>query len=362
MDRKRFLANLRQSKLLTETQVEVARQLPARSGREVAEALVQKELLTHFQAERLLAGRNTGFVLGPYRILDLLGRGGMGSVFKAEHGPLKRVVALKVLAPKLVSCERARGLFLREVHAAAQIVHPNIVAAFDAGEAEGHYFLALEYVDGPNLEQLVRKYGPLPAGLACDYIKQTANGLQAAHTLGVVHRDIKPSNLLVHRGKLHDSPDLVKISDFGLARLNSAVEGVAEAPNTIPAQQNTVMGTPDYLSPEQARDVQLADIRSDLYSLGCTLYYLLAGQVPFPGGTALEKLIRHSAEFPDPLEACRPDVPVAVLDIVERLLCKTPDARFQTAQELAEALQPYAVGGPTPGLCSAPLSNPELAQ
>jgi serine/threonine-protein kinase len=363
MDRRTFLANLRQSQLLTETQfTQFARALPGTDGREVAEALVQNDLLTHFQAERLLAGRNTGFVLGPYRILDRLGHGGMGRVFKAEHIALKRTVALKVLAPRLVSCERARALFLREVHAAAQIVHPNIVTALDADEADGLYFLALEYVDGPDLDQLVRKHGPLPVGLACDYIRQTAHGLQAAHALGMVHRDIKPSNLLVQRGSLDkDSPSLIKISDFGLARLSSSLEDVANGASTIPTQQNTVMGTPDFLSPEQARDLHCADIRSDLYSLGCTFYYLLAGQVPFPGGTALEKLIRHSAEFPAPLEACRPDVPVPVLDIVERLLCKAPDARFQTPGELAEALQAYAVEGPTPWACSASPSDPELA-
>src|SRR5262249_44838474 len=156
------------------------------------------------------------------------------------------------------------------------------------------YYLVLEYVDGPNLDQLVRQQGPLPVGLACDYIKQTANGLRAAHALGMVHRDIKPSNLLVQRRGLHeDAPGLIKINDFGLARLH-APEVSADAPNhagTILVKQNTVMGTPDYLSPEQARDLHSADIRSDLYSLGCTFYYLLTGRVVFPGGTPLEKLL-----------------------------------------------------------------------
>jgi eukaryotic-like serine/threonine-protein kinase len=362
-DRKTFLANLRQSKLLTAAQLTgVLRVLPATArGQDVARALVKKELLTRFQAERLLAGRNTGFVLGRYRILDQLGRGGMGRVFKAEHRTMKRLVALKVLAPKLLQSERARTLFLREVQAAAQIVHPNVVAAFDANEEKGHYFLVLEYVDGPNLDQLVREQGPLPVGLACDYIKQTANGLQAAHALGMVHRDIKPSNLLVQRRTPHEhSPGLLKISDFGLARLNAPPSGAAaDHAGTILTKQNTVMGTPDFLSPEQARDLHRADIRSDLYSLGCTFYYLLTGQVPFPGGTALEKLIRHSAEEPAPLADCRPDVPVAVAAIVRRLLCKAPTERYQTPRELAEALEPYAVGGPTPW-ASPPPSGMDL--
>lgn len=359
LDRKTFLANLRQSKLLTEKQfAAVLHELSATAcGRDVARVLVKKELLTRFQAERLLAGRNSGFVLGQYRILDQLGHGGMGRVFKAEHRAMKRLVALKVLASKLLQCERARGLFLREVQAAARIDHPNVVAAFDASEEAGHYFLVLEYVDGPNLDQLVRAQGPLPVGLACDYIKQTANGLQAAHALGMVHRDIKPSNLLVQRRGLDaDSPGLIKISDFGLARLHAPPSGAAASggAGTILAKQNTVMGTPDFLSPEQARDLHRADIRSDLYSLGCTFYYLLSGRAPFAGGSALEKLIRHGAEQPKPLTDYRSDVPSAVLEIVRRLMCKVPDERYQTPRELAEALGPYAVGGPTPWAASAP--------
>ena len=167
---------------------------------------------------------------------------------------MKRVVALKVLAPDLMRTERAEALFLREIRAIAQLVHPNIVTAYDANEDDGRYYLVLEYVDGPNLDQLVRKQGPLPVGLACDYIKQAANGLQAAHVLGMLHRDIKPANILVQRRGLQEhSPGLIKISDFGLARLHSPDTSV-DAPNhagTILAKENTVMGTPDFLSPEQ---------------------------------------------------------------------------------------------------------------
>ena len=364
MDRKTFLANLRQSKLLNEAQLTgVLPTLPANArGQDIARVLIEQELLTRFQAERLLAGRNTGFVLGQYRILDQLGRGGMGRVFKAEHRAMKRLVALKVLAPQMLRCERARALFLREVQAAAQIVHPNVVAAFDANVEDGQYFLALEYVDGPNLDQLVREQGPLPVGLACDYIQQTANGLQAAHALGMVHRDIKPSNLLVQRRPRHDqSPGLLKISDFGLARLNTPKSGAfADHAGTILTKQNTVMGTPDFLSPEQARDLHRVDIRSDLYSLGCTFYYLLTGKVPFPGGTPLEKLIRHSAEEPAPLTEYRLDVPEAVASIVRRLLHKTPEQRYQTPRALVEVLAPHAVGGPTPWASTPPPCNREF--
>ncbi len=351
--RKKFLANLRRSNLLPEAQfADILRELPpTERGRPIARALVEKGLLTRFQAERLLIGRTSGFQLGQYRILDQLGRGGMGRVFKAEHATMKRVVALKVLAPDLIQTERAQELFLREIRAAAQLVHPNIVTAYDANEDAGRYYLVLEYVDGPNLEQLVRNQGPLPVGLACDYIKQAANGLQVAHALGMLHRDIKPANILVQRRGLQEhSPGLIKISDFGLARLHSPQTSV-DAPNhagTILARENTVMGTPDYLSPEQARDLHETDIRSDLYSLGGTFYFLLTGQVPFPGGSILEKLIRHGAEKPRPIQDLRPDVPPEVAAIAMRLLEKHPDERYATPEELAAALEPYAVGGPTP--------------
>jgi serine/threonine-protein kinase len=275
---------------------------------------------------------------------------------------MKRIVALKVLAPDLMRTSRAQDLFLHEVRAVAQLVHPNIVTAYDANEVSGRYYLVLEYVDGPNLDQLVRQQGPLPMGQACDYIRQIALGLQCAHNLRMLHRDIKPSNVLVQRRGLdRDSPGLVKISDFGLARLHIPnTPGTAGSAHTILTKENTVMGTPDYLSPEQARDLHKTDIRSDLYSLGCTFYFLLTRQVPFPGGTSLEKLIRHNAQQPRPLAPLRPDVPATVAAIVEQLMAKHPDDRFQTPLELVEALQPYAVSGPMPWAPRSPAPEPEV--
>ncbi|NBO91351.1 MAG: serine/threonine protein kinase [Planctomycetia bacterium] len=356
-DRDTFLSFLSQSGLVTEEQIAGIRSrfTDKSDGRSLARALVEQGVLTRFQADRLLMGRTAGFQLGPYRILDQLGRGGMGRVYKAEHRTMGRLVALKVLAPELLKTERAVQLFLREVRAVGQLVHPHIVTAFDANEAAGRYYLVLEFVDGPNLDQLVRRQGPLTPGLACDYIRQAASGLQYAHQRGMVHRDIKPANILVQRrGQDGDSsPGLVKVSDFGLARLaapsdDNPLYQANTSPGTIETRANSVMGTPDYLSPEQSRSLHQTDIRSDIYSLGCTFYFLLTGQVPFPGGTTLEKLIRHNTERPMAIPKFRQDVPPPVLVILEKMIAKAPENRFQTPGEVADALQPYAVSGPTP--------------
>jgi serine/threonine protein kinase len=208
----------------------------------------------------------------------------------------------------------------------------------------------MEYVDGPNLEHLVRQQGVLPVGVACDFIRQTANGLQHAHEMGMVHRDIKPANLLAQRpaGNSPYAACTIKILDFGLARLHTMGPDGAPSGDSIMAAENTVLGTPDYLSPEQARNLHQVDIRSDLYSLGCTFYYLLTGRVPFAGGTTLEKLVRHSTETPVAVEQLRPDVSPPVAAIVRRLMAKDPRQRFQTPAELVAALAPFATQAPTP--------------
>jgi eukaryotic-like serine/threonine-protein kinase len=347
MDRQTFLANVLQSGLVPEGDLD--RLLPrlsgADGGTEVARTLVELGALTRFQAERLLAGRTAGFLPGQYRILDQIGRGGMGYVYRAEHRTMGRHVALKLLSPQLLKTDRARDLFLREVRALAQLVHPNIVTAFDAGETAGRFYIVLELVDGPNLDQLVRAEGPLAVERACEYVRQIALGLSCAHGIGIVHRDVKPANLLLRRGA--DFAGTVKISDFGLARLRAPDAADAGQQGTILAKENTVMGTPDYLSPEQGRCLHQADVRSDLYSLGCTFYFLLTGRVPFPGGTTVDKLIRHNIDPAPDVRETRPDVPAPVAEVVARLLAKAPTDRFQTAAELAEILTPLAAAGPT---------------
>jgi serine/threonine-protein kinase len=365
VDRQTFLANLRQSGLVAEEQLAaVAGELPeSPRGRVVARALVARGLITKFQAEQLLAGRTGGFFLGPYRILEQLGQGGMGRVYKAEHRALGRIVALKVLAPSVLKSHKAQALFLREVQAVARLVHPNLVTAFDADQAGGRYYLVLEYVNGPNLDQLVRGEGPLPVGQACEFIRQVALGLEHAHERGLVHRDVKPSNILLQRtgGTGQEAYGLAKLGDFGLVRLGAPGRAGHDAPGTIVTNPNAVMGTPDYLSPEQARDVHKTDIRSDLYSLGCTLYYLLTARVPFPGGNTLEKLIRHGTEEAEPVERLRPGVPPALAAVVRRLMAKKPAERFQTPAELAAALAPFAVnspGAPPAGVPAVPFVDP----
>jgi serine/threonine-protein kinase len=346
MDRQTFLTHLRQSKLVGRRELrDLEQRLPeTERGRIVARALVEWGVLTRFQAELLLAGRSSGFVLGQYRILDQLGQGGMGRVFKALHLRMHRTVALKVLAPQVMQSEKAKRLFQREVRATGQLSHPNIVTAYDANHVHGRYFLVMEYVDGLNLDQLVRQRGRLPVGLACDLIRQAALGLQYAYERGTVHRDIKPANLIAQRGPMRGSPYVLKILDFGLARLHDAEEAQTPSDSVVTAKR-VVLGTPDFLSPEQARDTHAVDVRSDLYSLGCTFYFLLAGQVPYPGGTKIEKLIRHGTETAAPVESIRPDVSPAVGAVVRKLMAKDMTDRYQSPAELAEALEPFAQPG-----------------
>jgi serine/threonine-protein kinase len=355
VDRQTFLRRLRRSELLTDAQFDAAADLlpETNQGRLLARTLVREGVLTRFQAEQLLAGRTSGFRLGRYRILDRVGQGGMGRVFKAEHRTLGRLVALKVLAPRVLRTGRAQGFFLREARAVAQLDHPNIVAALDAGLDAGRSYLVMEYIDGPNLDELVRTHGPLPVGQACDLARQAADGLAYAGARGMVHRDVKPANLLVQS---RAGRAVVKISDFGLARLGGSAGNGADDLGTIEARADTVMGTPDYIAPEQARNLHNADARSDLYSLGCTLYYLLTGAVPFPGGTTLEKLVRATIEDPEPVERLRPEVPPAVASVVRRLMAKSPEDRFQTAAAAAAALEPFCTPAPAP----APASRPSV--
>ena len=270
-----------------------------------------------------------------YAVESVVGRGGMGRVYKARHRMMDRAVAVKVIHREWVQRQEAIDRFRREVKAAASLDHRNIVSAYDAEQVQGLHILVMEYVDGVDLAQTVKRGGPLPVSVACDYIRQAAEGLQHAHDLGMVHRDIKPHNLIVTKG------DVVKILDFGLASLVSQAaedEFATQDADGNLTLMGAIMGTPDFISPEQAHSARGVDGRSDLYSLGMTLYFLLAGRVPFEAGSAAEKLERHASADPMPLTALRNDVPQDLIDIINRMIAKEPSARFQTPTEVAKAL------------------------
>lgn len=340
IDAHTFIEHLLQSDLLeTDAMNRLATEGPhTDDALEVARFLVRQQLLTRYQAEQILGGQSTGFKLGQYRILDELGRGGMGRVYKAVHQTMGRTVALKVLAPSLTKTPKSREQFRQEIRAAAKLNHPNIVTAYDANQAGDACFLVMEYVDGPNLSDLVKQRGPLPLEQACEFIRQTAFGLANAHEQHLVHRDIKPANLIV---QTTSAGPIVKILDFGLARI---IQPNSQAEQSAASGELMMAGTPDYVAPEQARNQARADGRSDLYSLGCTFYYLLTGTVPFPGGTAIEKLVRHYSDEPTDIRHLRPEIPDGLAGIVHKLLAKKPTDRFQTAFELIDALNRLAVG------------------
>jgi hypothetical protein len=260
-----------------------------------------------------------------YEILGPVGAGGMGVVYKALQRNLDRVVAVKLLRGRLTGRPGFAERFAAEVRALARLNHPNVVAAYDADRAGDRHFVAMEYVEGESLDALVRRRGPLPPAEACDLVRQAAAGLQHASEHGIVHRDVKPANLLLARG------GMVKVVDFGLSRLALDAEPVAgSAP--------PVLGTPEYMAPEQARAPDRADSRSDLYALGCTLYFLLAGRPPFDGAAVLQTLLAHQDTAPPPIRAVRPEVPAAVAAVLDRLLAKNPAARYATPAEAAAAV------------------------
>jgi serine/threonine protein kinase len=278
-----------------------------------------------------------------FEIVGILGRGGMGVVYEARQLSLDRLVALKVLDVKPDSDPTNLDRIRREARVTARLAHPHIVTVYDAGQIGNQFFIAMEYVVGIDLHRLIEQSGPLPVAQACEYMRQAALGLQHAHEQGLVHRDIKPSNLIVTE-PVGAPGSVLKILDLGLARLTEAVEQPnGEAPLT---HHGAFMGTPDFMAPEQANDARAADFRSDLYSLGCTFYFVLTGQTPFAAATPLAKLMQHQLNDPPPLEGLRPDIAPAVSALIRRLMAKRPIDRFGSAAELAEAIARIQAGHP----------------
>jgi serine/threonine protein kinase len=341
-----FLQTLHASGLLPPETVATLTSRPMpQDPRAWASELIERGLLTGYQAEQLLAG-NASLILGQYRVLDSLGSGGMGRVYKAEHILMRRLVALKVVGSAHDS-DRLHA-FLREIEAAARLSHPNIVAAYDAGVANGMRFLVMEYVDGVDLDRLVRAVGPLAPRVASEYVRQAALALQYAFERGVLHRDVKPANLLAEQGGDPHSAGRIKVLDLGLALATRV------GSDSDPSAANRLSGTPDFLAPEVAHDADSRDVRSDLYSLGCTLYYLLTGRVPFPGGTWTEKLLRHQYDAPTPLRELAPTVPAALATLVERLMAKVPAERYESPAAVAHALEAWLALGEEPAAAAAP--------
>lgn len=296
-------------------------------------------LLSPAQPAPAIAGEIPAALLNHprYRVMEQIGFGGMGAVFKAEHRLMQRTVALKMVHPFLLSNDQAVERFRREVQVAAKLGHPNIVASYDADQAGGLNFLVMEYVAGESLEQRIAKQGPAPVVDAIDWIRQAALGLQHAHEQRMAHRDIKPQNLML------TADNQIKILDFGLSRL--VTERAADSGILMPGGENAgqthahmILGTPDYIAPEQIASSRGADIRADIYSLGCTLYFLLTGRPPFPEGTVAEKLFAHEHTPLPRITEIRPDVSSELAGVLDRMTAKRPEDRFATPGEVAAAL------------------------
>ena len=320
-----LLAVIRQSGVLNDRQFEevcgkVTRGEYPRDSSTLAACLVAEKLLTEFQASRLLRNKTTGFVIGPYVILDRLGEGGRGRVFKAQHKLMGRLVALKIIAPHLASRSSSIARFHREMRLLGRLDHPNVVRAFDADQIGDHFYLVMEYVAGRDLERLLEDRGSLSPTEVANFMAQAALGLSHAHDRGIVHRDIKPTNLIL------SDEGQVKVLDLGLGALiesDSQISFATAAGHSV--------GTLRYMSPEQAKAGEV-DGRSDLFSLGCTMYYLLSGKPAFPGETVVECLKRRANGHPIPITDLRPDLPPRLVEVLDKLLANRPEDRFQTSR------------------------------
>jgi serine/threonine protein kinase len=305
----------------------------ARGVLELSRALVKAGKLTPYQAAAVYQKKSRGLLIGNYLILDKLGQGGMGKVFKARHRKHGRLGALKILPPSFARDRDAVTRFRREFEAAGRLKHANLVAAFEADEDRGVHFLVMEYVEGVNLDRIVSNQGPMPILQGVDYLIQAARGLEAAHGMGIVHRDIKPGNLMLDRG------GTVRVLDLGLARIIDASNPFSKTATGRLTQSGIYMGTIDYMAPEQADDPHGVDHRADIYSLGCTLYFLLTGRVPFLGRTILKRLLAHQEHAAPALGAMRPEVSPELEAAYQKMMAKRPEERPASMTDVIALLQ-----------------------
>jgi serine/threonine protein kinase len=289
------------------------RDVPEHVDRRLARQAVQLKALTLWQAQQLLAGRTGGYKVDRYTLLDLIGQGGMGRVYLARDTRLNRMVALKILSPERVSNPRAIARFQREARVGAQLQHENLVRIYDFGESSSRFYLVMEYIEGKTIGTLIAEQGRIPPVSAVRLVRQVALGLEHAYRKGLIHRDVNPYNILVTRD------GTAKLADLGLA--------IDLAEEDHVTREGATVGTFDYVAPEQARHSHAADIRSDIYSLGCTIYHMCAGHVPFPSPSLPEKLFAHQALEPTPLNQLVPGLPDGLADVVDRMMKKSPDER-----------------------------------
>jgi serine/threonine-protein kinase len=327
-----FLARLSESGVATEEEIQswiatIPESERPNSGDDLARALVSRRVLTEFQSQTIVEPGEHPLVLGQYVLLDRIGQGGTGTVYRALHRHMQREVAIKLLHSELAESPEALRRFQREMLAGGKLNHPYIVPTLDAAQHGESLFLVMEYVPGTDLATLVNRRGRLSVTDAAKYVIQAAEGLGHAHEQGVVHRDVKPSNLLC------DSQGTVRVLDLGLARFG---EGHSELTGT-----GDMMGTVDYMAPEQAVSMRQADTRADVYSLGCTLFFLLTGRPPFGGETVMTRLLAHRDTAAPTLRSVRSDIPESLDQIVQKMLAKDPNERYQTMHEVITALRPF---------------------
>jgi serine/threonine-protein kinase len=296
----------------------------------VANKLIEKKLLTSWHVEKLMQGKYRAFFLGKYRILQIIGSGGMSTVYLAEHKLMHRQRAIKVLPKKRVNDSSYLARFHLEAQATSQLDHPNIVRCYDVDNEGDTHYIVMEFIEGKDLNTIVKQEGALPLELACNYIAQSAEGLAHAHEKGLIHRDVKPANLLV------DKKGIVKILDLGLALFSDN----EQASLTVEHNEN-VLGTADYLAPEQARNSHKIDHKADIYGLGCSLYFVLTGRPPFPDGTLAQRIAKHQTEMPEDIRKLRPDCPRDLADICMKMMQKRPEKRYANMREIAIALESW---------------------